>query len=241
MIIAGLDLSPTSSGLVKFFLNDSLEIVDVKKLGFVGYTVPKKKAPKIPNYKDIVAYDEEKYDFYNRTLMMTEHIFEFIKDVDYAAIEGYSYGSTASGHFTDISEFCSQIKFQLLRQGTKVRLVSPTQIKQFATGKGTSEKPAMYDAFISKGFSEKLDIKDLPEIPVHKRGKNVGLRDKSGISPLSDIIDSYHICDLLYTELLIRKGTKQLDDLAPIEKHVMTHTTKTNKIPLIKQEFLEKI
>lgn len=239
MIIAGLDLSPTSSGLVKFILNESMEIVDIKKLGFVGYTVPKKKAPKIPNYKDVVAYDEDKYDFYNRTLMMTEHIFEFIKDVEYAVIEDYSYGSTASGHFTNIAEFCSQIKFQLLRQGTRIRLVSPTQIKQFATGKGNSEKPEMESSFL-KLESQKIDVEELPEIPRYTRGKYVGLKHPKGISPRSDLIDSFFMCQLLCTELQIRKGTIQLNDLAPIVKHVMTHTTKNNKIPLIKQEFLEK-
>lgn len=240
MIIAGLDLSPTSTGLVKFFLNDSMEIVDIKKLGFVGYKVPKKKAPKIPNYKDIVAYDENKYDFYNRALMMTEHIFDFIKDVDYAVIEDYSFGSTASGHFTDIAEFCSQVKFQLLRQGTKLRLVSPPQIKQFATGKGDSEKPAMESSFL-KLNCPKIDIQDLPEIPTYSRGKSVGLKHPKGISPRSDVIDAFFMCQLLYTELLIRKGTKQLNDLAPIEKHVLTHTTKNNKIPLIKRDFIQKI
>lgn len=239
MNIVGLDLSPTSSGIVKFILDDNLEIIEIKKLGFVGYTVPKKKTPKIPNYKDIVAYDEDKYDFYNRSLMMTEHIFEFIKDCEYAVIEDYNFGSTASGHFTDIAEFCSQIKFQLLRQGTKIRLVSPPQIKQFATGKGDSEKPAMESAFL-KLECQKIDIEDLPEIPTYSRGKSVGLKHPKGISPRSDVIDSFFMCRLLYTELLIRKGTKQLSDLAPIEQHVLTHTTKNNKIPIIKRDFIEK-
>lgn len=239
MIIGAGDLSPTSSGFVKFFLNDSMEIVDIKKLGFVGYTCPKKKAPNIPNYKDIVAYDEDKYDFFNRTMLMTEHIFEFIKDCDYFILEDYAMFGL--GLITQLAEFCSQVKFQLLRQGTKLRLIEPLRLKQFATGKGNSEKPAMYDAFISKGFSEKINIKDLPEIPVHKRGKFVGLRDKKGVSPLSDIVDSTFLCDLLYKELLIRKGTKQLNELAPIEQHVLTHTTKNNKIPLIKQDFIQKV
>jgi len=238
MVIGSGDLSPTSSGFVKYILDENLEIVEIKKLGFVGYTVPKKKKPKVPEFRDIVAYDEDKYDFFNRTIMMTEYIFEFIKDCEYFILEDYSmYGN---GLMTQLAEFCSQIKFQLLRQGTKVRLISPLQLKQFATGKGNSEKPAMYDAFISKGFSEKLYIKDLPEIPVHKRGKFVGLRDKKGHSPISDIVDSAHLCDLLYKELLVRKGARQLNDLTPIEQHVLTHTTKTNKIPLIKQDFIEK-
>ena len=203
MIIVGLDLSPTSSGLVKFFINDSLKITDIKKLGFVGYTVPKKKSVKIPNYKDIVAYDEEKYDFYNRTLMMSKHIFEFIENVDYAAIEDYSFGS--KGNLTEISEFCSQIKFQLIRQGTKIKLYSPPTIKKFA-GKGNYKKPEMEEAFL-KLNCQKIDIDDLPEIPVYKRGKNIGEKYSDGISPRSDLIDAFFICKFLYEELL-KNGDK---------------------------------
>jgi Holliday junction resolvasome RuvABC endonuclease subunit len=240
MIILGADLSPTSSGFVKFILNESFEIIEIKKLGFYAYEVPKKKAFTVPSFKDIVSYDKNKYDFYNRTLMMTEHILEFIKDVDYAIIEDYSFGSTSSGYFTEIAEFCSQVKFQLLKNGTKIRLISPLQNKQFATGDGRAEKPDMYDAFESQ-TDKKIDISDLPKIPVHIRGKFVGLRNKDGQSPLSDLVDGYWLCYLLYNELLLRNGIKTLVDLDPKYSHVLSHTTKKNKLPLTKQPFLEYV
>lgn len=243
MIICGLDLSPTSSGLVKFILDENLEIIDIKKLGFCAYSStddkgkPKKKV-NVPNYKDIISYDKSKYDFYNRTFLMTEHIFEFIKDVDYAIIEDYSFGSSSSGHFTDIAEFCSQIKFQLLRQGTKVRLISPTQTKQFA-GKGNFQKPDMEESFL-KLECDKIDIKELPEIPIYSRGKFVGLKHPQGISPRSDLIDSFFMVKLLHTELLVRNGKVSLESLDKNHSHVLTHTTENNKIPLIKRDFIQK-
>ncbi len=171
MILLGCDLSPTSSGLVKFILDQNLEIVDIKKLGFCAYDGEKKKV-NIPEYKDIISYDKSKYDFFNRTIMMTEHIFEFIKDVDYAIIEDYAF--SGNGDITQLAEFCSQVKFQLIRQGTKVRLISPTQTKQFA-GRYDNHKPEMYDYFISVNL---FDISDLPIIPTHIRGKFVGLEIK---------------------------------------------------------------
>jgi hypothetical protein len=239
MIILGADLSPTSSGFVKFILDENLEIIDIKKLGFCSYSStddkgkPKKKV-NIPNYKDIISYDKSKYDFFNRTLMMTEHIFEFIKDVDYAIIEDYAF--SGNGDITQLAEFCSQVKFQLIRQGTKVRLISPTQTKQFA-GRYDNHKPEMYDYFTSINL---FDISDLPIIPTHIRGKFVGLRDKDGISPTTDICDSGIMCLLLHKELLVRNEKESLESLDKNHSHVLTHTTKNNKIPLIRRDFIQK-
>lgn len=239
MIIGAGDLSPSSPGFVKFILDDNLNIVETKKLGFVGYTVPKKKKFEIPNYKDIIAYDEDKYDFFNRTMMMQPYIFDFIKDCEYFILEDYAL--FGQGLIFQLAEYCSVVKFFLLNNGCKLRLITPLQLKQYATNNGHAQKPEMYDGFISKGYDKILDISDLPKIPVHKKGKFVGLRDKDGCSPLSDVVDSTHLCDLLYKELLIKKGVKQLSDLAPIEQHVLTHTTKNNKIPLIKRDFIENL
>ncbi len=236
MNILGLDSSPKSSGLVKFILDEDFKIVDIKKLGFVAYTVPKRKQFEIPNYKDIIPYEFEKYDFYNRSLMMLEYIKEFIKDVDYAAIEDYSFSS--QGNLTELAEFCSQIKFELFRQGCKLRLYSPPQIKQFA-GKGNFQKPEMEESFL-KLDCEKIDISDLPEIPTFTKGKFFGLKHPGGISPRSDVIDAFFICKLLHTELLVRNGKVDLKELQENYSHVLTHTTKNNKIPLVRRDFIQK-
>lgn len=241
MIICGLDLSPTSSGLVKFILDQNLDIVDIKKLGFCAYSStddkgkPKKKV-NIPKYKDIISYDKSEYDFYNRTIMMTEHIFEFIKDVDYAAIEDYNF--CGSGLIFELAEFCSQVKFQLIRQGTLVRLYAPTQIKQFA-GKGNFQKPEMEEAFL-KLDCKKIDVSEFPEIPTYSRGKFVGLKHPQGISPRSDLIDSFFMVMILHKELLVRNQKVSLESLDKNHSHVLTHTTKNNKIPLIKRDFIQK-
>lgn len=239
MNIIGLDISPTSSGLVKFILDEEMNMLEIKKLGFYAYEIPKKKKFEIPNFKDIISYNKNDYDFFNRTIMMTEHIFEFIKDVDYAAIEDYSYGSTNSSHFSDIAEFCSQIKFQLLRQGTKLRLIEPLTLKMYATDNGKSQKPEMYDAFIELN-EPKCYIDDLPKIKVHTKGKNKGKREKSGQSPLSDIVDAFWLAHVLYNELRIKKGIKSLSDLTPNQCHILSRKTKLNQIPIYEKEFIEK-
>lgn len=53
-----------------------MKILDIQKLGFCAYTVPKKKEFKVPEYKDIISYEKEKYDFFNRTIMMDEYILQ---------------------------------------------------------------------------------------------------------------------------------------------------------------------
>jgi len=239
MVIAGLDLSPTSSGLVKFILDENFEVIDVQRLGFLGYTVLKRKSFVAPSYPGIVSYDEDKYDFYNRSMLMQDHIFEFLKDCDYVCQENFAF--SANGNLTELGEFSGPIKFFLLRNGCKIRLLSPTQNKQIATGSGAHwiHKPEMEDAFNALDF-KKVFVEDLPKIPVHKKGKNVGLRDKDGISSRSDLVDAFFLVYGLYNELLIRNGIKKLEELPEAVQKVLTHTTPSNKIPLIKQDFIEK-
>lgn len=239
MNIIGIDASPKSTGLVKFVIDDKFEIIEMKYLGFCGYDEPKKKKDwEPPKFPGIVSYIHE-LDFFNRSLMMMEHISDFIKDCEYAAIENYAFG--ANGALCEISEFCSLIKFQLFRNGTKIRLISPLQNKQFATGSGKAEKPDMLNAFINDPFYGKLDISQLPKIPVFSKGKNKGLPYSKGVSPTSDIVDAAWLCHVLYDELRIRFGTVQLDGLNEQHKHVLTHTTKKTKLPLYKQEFVFKV
>ncbi len=236
MKIVGIDASPHSTGLVKMELDNNLEVVEITKLGFYGYTEPvKTKNWTIPTFENIISYDENKYDFYNRTIMMMEHIWSFIEDCEYAAIEGYGFGG--NGNLTMISEHCSQIIFQLIRNGTKVRLIEPLTLKMFATNSGKAHKPEMFDAFVNEATS--LDLSYLPQIQVHKKGKNAGNRNINGISPLSDIIDSFWLCELLKEELQIRKGTKQLSDLVPHHTHILSRKTKANKIPIYQKDFIE--
>lgn len=239
MKVVGIDASPHSTGLVKFTLDEDLNILETERLGFFGYKEPKKtKNWSIPTFKNIVSYDEEKYDFYNRTIMMMEHIWPFIEDCEYVCEEDYSlYGS---GLLNQIFDFSSQIKFQALRNGSKLRLIEPLTLKMFATNSGKAQKPEMFDAFVSDSNSHLLDLSDLPQIPIHSRGQFAGLRNKNGSSPLSDIVDAFFLGILLVEELRIRKGTKQLSDLVPHRSHILSRKTKANPIPIYKKDFIKK-
>jgi hypothetical protein len=224
---------------VKFTLDENLNILEIERLGFFGYTTPKNtKNWTVPSFKNIVSYDEDKYDFFNRTIMMMEHIWPFIEDCEYAAFEDYSL--FGSGLTFQLAEFCSQIKFEAIRNGSNVRLIEPLTLKMFATNSGKAQKPEMFDAFVSDSNSHMLDLSDLPQIKVHGKGQFAGLRNKDGISPLSDCVDAFWLGILLVEELRIRKGTKQLSDLVPHHSHILSRKTKANPTPIYKKDFIKK-
>jgi hypothetical protein len=93
----------------------------------------------------------------------------------------------------------------------------------------------MFDYYITD--ESKFDLSYLPAIPVHKKGKNAGERDKNGISPLSDIVDAFFICSLLRTELKMKNGI--LDDKEE-RQNIIKRTTKKTKVALLAQPFISQ-
>lgn len=94
----------------------------------------------------------------------------------YVYIEGYSFGSKGRGVF-QIAENCGILKYRLEELNIPYKIVVPSVVKKFATGKGNADKDKMYEAF-------KKDLKiDL---------KKIFDTEKVG-NPISDIVDSYYI------------------------------------------------
>lgn len=91
-------------------------------------------------------------------------------------IEDYAMG--AKGRVFHIGENTGVLKYRLWKENHYVKLISPSEVKKFATGKGNANKEAMYEAFLSE---HKYDIKEL---------LGQGTLD----SPVTDIIDAYYIC-----------------------------------------------
>lgn len=234
MQIVGVDSSSKSPGFFKFHLDENLNITKKEYLGFYCYSVPKRnKNFIVPKFENIISYNED-LDFYNRVFLFKQYIKDFLKDVDYISFEDYAFG--AKGNLTELAEICSMIKLLALENGTKLRLISPLQNKQFA-GNHKAKKPDMFDFYMKENY--KIDLSHLPQIKVRQKGKSKGLRDENGIAPLSDIIDAYFLCKTLYLELLVRHDINNLENIKEIEKHVLTHTTPKNKVPLYKKDFIK--
>lgn len=101
-------------------------------------------------------------------------------------------------------------------------------IKMFATGKGTADKISMYQSYL-KIINKKFDISNLPIVD---NGK--------GISPTSDIIDAFWICELLRKELRLRKGLDVLNKESEEVIHIFNRTTKHCPENLLSSQFIVK-
>jgi len=234
MIIAAIDASPKSSGLIKFELDSNLNVIKTSRMGFKAISKKSKE-----EYKDIHTYNKDMC-VYSRFEFMLPKIFEFISDCEYLAIEDFAYSASGSS-LTMIAEFAGNIKYYAYTNNIKMRLYDPNTNKYLATGIGSAKKPDMYDSYISEEFSkEKIDISDLPPIPVFGKGSKAGERDEKGISPTSDIVDAWFLCKTLHLELQLRHGKILLSDLSEKYLTVFNRVTKAFPENILVRPFIGK-
>lgn len=220
MKIAGLDLSINSSGLIKFTLDDDLNVVDTDHRGFTS--VKKDGTDKILHY--------QKKDFptnIHQNEWTLVRVMEFIDDVDYVAIEDYAFGAT--GRVFNIAEWCGAVKFHAFLKKKKIRLIDPNSVKMFATTRGNCDKISMSNAYDALEDSYKLDFSTYKEVT-----------KSSGVSPTSDLIDAFYLTKILLYELRLRRGLMKLSELKENEIRVFNRCTKANPVNMLDREFIVK-
>lgn len=224
MVICGLDLSITSSGVVVMTLNDvTLDIEDVKCYGFT--TAKKYEAPNIIYYSPD-WFRGRKYQKYS---FIREHIMEWTKDVSVFGVEDYSKNLSSVGRIIDLGECEGYLKLSLFDAGKAMFAPAIKQIKKFYTGSGDSNKVAMYKQF-KADTDPKPDISCLPEVT-----------SGDGNPPTSDIIDAYAIAKMLIYHMKLNKG---IIDISKEPKHLKeVFTTKSEEKPngLIAVEYVRKL
>jgi Holliday junction resolvasome RuvABC endonuclease subunit len=218
MIITGLDLSINSSGIVKFVLDDKLNIKDKF---FLGFTEKKQYI------RDNVLYNkkDEFKDNYERFSYLKWKIVDYLFDVEYVALENYSFGSRGSLAFT-IGEFGGIVKNGIYEniENLKIREYSPNAIKKFAVNHGTADKLMM-----EQGYEKEKDKIDLSFYPSFEEDEK---------SPKNNIVDAFYIAKLLQTELKLRKGLMQLKSLSDKQIEVFNEVSEKKKTNLLAQDFL---
>ena len=192
MKICGLDLSVTSPAVVVEELDDNLNVISCKGYGFA---IPKWVQPGIVEYRGAKDFADD----YARYKFLHDHMFEWVKDCDYAFIEDYALG--ACGRVFDLAEFEGYFKQMLYRHGITLRFYGVAVNKKFYAGYGGADKITMYHAWENwKG--QKPDLKDLPYV------------DKGdGVKPTSDIVDAHALCEFGRQELRLRRGIDKPEDL----------------------------
>ena len=97
-------------------------------------------------------------------------------DVAAVFIEDYAYAAT--GRVFNIGENTGILKNRLTRKDIPFYEIPPTVVKKYATGRGNANKELMLANFIT---TTGIDIKDI--------------MDHTGDNPISDIVDSYFVCE----------------------------------------------
>jgi len=102
-------------------------------------------------------------------------------------LEGYSFSS--KGVVFDIAENTGLLKHKLYSSKIITGIFPPSRIKKFASTKGNANKILMYESFLAETGIRLEQTFDC----------------KIGDSPISDIIDSYYVCKLGYSDIISSK------------------------------------
>lgn len=222
MLIGGCDLSITSSGIIIEELDD--KTLDIINITYYGFTSKKKL-----EQKNILYYNNKDFkNDYAKYTWMKQKISNWLKDTTYIAIEDYAFGkSAAMGQIFSLAEFEGNIKLKLYEMGKKLRFYSINSNKKFFSGYGLSDKIGMRDAF-NKWQETKPDLSSLPIVD-----------NGHGVSPTSDIIDAYALCECLRMELKLRAGLVQLHTLDKKQIEVYNVCSKETPQGLLVAPFIE--
>ena len=179
----GIDYSLSSPAVCVFKSNDNIFSYD--KCSFHFLTSIKKMQVAFPNiigtpHSDYTC-EEERHD------QISSWAFNLVQSnsPDIILIEGYSMGST--GRVFNIAENCGILKHKLYKAKYNYKVMPPTQIKKFATGKGNANKELMQDSFVKETG---VDMKKL-----------LTMTEKQW-NPSSDIIDAYYIAKIAHSMII---------------------------------------
>lgn len=223
MILVGIDPSINGTGFTAIECDENYNQLS---LFFLGFSKVKKLEMHLEN-QHIVLLDKSygDYPYHARGEIIYNHFKKYFpkwNEVNYVAIEDYAMGAT--GRVFDIGEMVGSIKQELWKQNVSYKKYPPSVVKQFATGKGNSDK-----VFMGKAFS------DLQKPFIE------GLNDYE--SPKADLVDSFWMAQLLRFELCYRNNKTFPKDLFQETNQysidaILGGKKKTKTLPAIGHEFI---
>ena len=147
MNILGIDSSLNSPAFVIINTNQKISKDNINY--FIGGQLVSKKDN--PHYIYLKYVSDNKHIVsINKQLIITEKLKNIIKDFDiqYAAIEGYSYMSSGAGIY-QLAETAGLIKSALYSMNIPFKIYEPSLIRQTACGKGNAKKDKVKEGLIN--------------------------------------------------------------------------------------------
>ena len=218
MRIAGIDYSKNCPAVVKFELDDNLDIVEKD---YISFTTVKKTAAL--DSKLIFHHKKEFKDDFIKAETHRDDIRNFLgvtHTYDYIAFEHYALN--AKGKVFDIAESTACIKFYLYDRGIKLRFYDPLSIKMFWAEKGNVDKKKMQDI-----HDEHVDGFDLAHLPQYN-------------NPREDICDAFWVAKMLQMELKVRQGILHTRTFPEHQVKVFNRCTKAYPENILVREFTQK-
>ena len=186
MIIAGVDYSLRGPAVCIY--NSSSGAFGHKSCSFYFLTNTQKYAKTFsPN---IIGERFHKWDCEtSRYETIADWACDKLVGCEQVALEGYAYGAKGNRLF-QIAENTGVLKYKLFLLMMPIEIVSPSEVKKFATGKGNANKLDMHSAFVK---DTQINLK-----------QEISPDQKDISNPVSDIVDSFYICKLLHDKIKIK-------------------------------------
>jgi len=233
MVILGCDVSLEHCGFC--FLNE-----DGKLLNYLYFTNNKKEWLADVSHSIFLGLKREKDEnlecYRVKRLSKITEKFQTILDEIYKetrvyfVVEDYAYGAQSTA-LCQIAEFTGIVKNKMYDFGGYIRLYDPISTKFFSTGKGNATKTEM----LAKAKENEDFICNAPFKVVHKKEKP---DDIDG--PLTDVVDSYFLAKLVWTELKLRSGEIELKNLPEYQVLTFNRVTKSYPINILARDFIHK-
>lgn len=178
--IVGVDYSITSPGIAIFDTQKGL--IEPRKCNLYFFdTKPSKYEQKISTvhplpYPTSYEHNIERYDILaQRVINLVQHL--PVREVAFV-MEDYALG--AKGKVFNLAENMGILKYVLHKGGYKFTTVTPTELKQFATGKGNATKEMMAESF----------LREDPSLDIYRK---MGLKAQYKSTFVPDLVDAYFL------------------------------------------------
>lgn len=237
----GLDLGLNRFGLTLIRRDESMVFVygtteaKFHKLPFPGIICTPCRIPVRSKEESKDIFDARRKEFLVTEILDQLRLAELskVRTEYYVALEDYAYTSMTNNSY-GLAEMVGIIKNYLWQHEYNLRLVDPSTLKLWATGKGSAYKKDMWKAAKSLVSTPLFDREDLMKED-RRRDSSIDLG-----GPITDLSDSTLLALFVQQEWQIRNKEIFLDHLVAHQKRAFVKRTKASPIEILARPFIRK-